>query len=306
MVATQDALLAQMRRGTLQYCVLSLLADEERYGFDLVRGLAEMDGMVTSEGTIYPLLSRLRRDGLVESNWQESPSGPAAALLPADRAGARGPRRFQARMAPLSRRRRSLRREDGIEMSTSADRLVEDYSIASSASWRTFPRRAGASSSRRSPSTSPRREPELETESEAEIRNLLDRMGDPADIAAEARGRRGDGPAAAPVERRSERLDVAALILLLVGGVVIPVIGWLVGRRPALDLEQLDDQRKAVRNPRRSRRLGAAGIPSRWSRATRKVAVAPWAGRSRAPAALPRECAPRESWSWSRSSSSRS
>ena len=76
MVGTQDALLAQMRRGTLQYCVLSLLADEERYGFDLVRGLAELDGMVTSEGTIYPLLSRLRRDGLVESNWQESPSGP--------------------------------------------------------------------------------------------------------------------------------------------------------------------------------------------------------------------------------------
>ena len=76
MVAQQDALLAQMRRGTLQYCVLSLLADEERYGFDLVRGLAELDGMVTSEGTIYPLLSRLRRDGLVESNWQESPSGP--------------------------------------------------------------------------------------------------------------------------------------------------------------------------------------------------------------------------------------
>ena len=76
MVAQQDALLAQMRRGTLQYCVLSLLADEERYGFDLVRGLAEMDGMVTSEGTIYPLLSRLRRDGLVESTWQESSSGP--------------------------------------------------------------------------------------------------------------------------------------------------------------------------------------------------------------------------------------
>lgn len=72
----QDALLAQMRRGTLQYCVLALLAEEERYGFDLVRALAEADGMVTSEGTIYPLLSRLRRDGLVESTWQESPSGP--------------------------------------------------------------------------------------------------------------------------------------------------------------------------------------------------------------------------------------
>jgi PadR family transcriptional regulator, regulatory protein PadR len=76
MVAAQDPLLSQMRRGTLQYCVLSLLAKEERYGFDLVRGLAEVDGMVTSEGTIYPLLSRLRRDGLVESSWQESTAGP--------------------------------------------------------------------------------------------------------------------------------------------------------------------------------------------------------------------------------------
>lgn len=66
-------MLAQMRRGTLQYCVLALLRDEERYGFDLVRAL---DGMVTSEGTIYPLLSRLRRDGLVSTTWEESPTGP--------------------------------------------------------------------------------------------------------------------------------------------------------------------------------------------------------------------------------------
>jgi len=74
--AQQDTLISQMRRGTLQYCVLALLANEERYGFDLVRALAELDGMVTSEGTIYPLLSRLRRDGLVDSSWQESPAGP--------------------------------------------------------------------------------------------------------------------------------------------------------------------------------------------------------------------------------------
>ena len=87
MVGTQDALLAQMRRGTLQYCVLSLLADEERYGFDLVRGLAEMDGMVTSEGTIYPLLSRLRRDGLVESTWRESATGPPRRYYHATKSG---------------------------------------------------------------------------------------------------------------------------------------------------------------------------------------------------------------------------
>src|SRR4051794_9573805 len=76
MVEPQDGLLAQMRRGVLQYCVLALLAEEERYGFDLVRALSEVDGMVTSEGTIYPLLSRLRRDGLVETTWRESTQGP--------------------------------------------------------------------------------------------------------------------------------------------------------------------------------------------------------------------------------------
>ncbi|HEY7283060.1 MAG TPA: PadR family transcriptional regulator [Actinomycetota bacterium] len=68
--------IAQMRRGTLEFCVLALLRDGERYGFDLVRALGAVDGMVTSEGTIYPLLSRLRRDRLVETSWQESPSGP--------------------------------------------------------------------------------------------------------------------------------------------------------------------------------------------------------------------------------------
>jgi PadR family transcriptional regulator PadR len=70
------ALIAQLRRGVLEYCVMALLRDEERYAFDLVRDLAEMDGMVISEGTIYPMLARLRRDGLVETTWRESPSGP--------------------------------------------------------------------------------------------------------------------------------------------------------------------------------------------------------------------------------------
>lgn len=68
--------LAQLRRGVLEYCVLSLLRDEELYGFDLVRRLSEVDGMVISEGTIYPLLSRLRRQGWVTTRWVESESGP--------------------------------------------------------------------------------------------------------------------------------------------------------------------------------------------------------------------------------------
>ena len=72
----RSALLTQMRRGALEYCVLALLRDGERYGFELVRRLAEADGLVTSEGTVYPLLSRLRRDGVVETTWRESSTGP--------------------------------------------------------------------------------------------------------------------------------------------------------------------------------------------------------------------------------------
>jgi PadR family transcriptional regulator, regulatory protein PadR len=67
---------SQLRRGALEYCVLALLRDGERYGFELVRTLGDVDGLVTSEGTIYPLLSRLRREGLVETTWRESASGP--------------------------------------------------------------------------------------------------------------------------------------------------------------------------------------------------------------------------------------
>jgi PadR family transcriptional regulator PadR len=71
-----EALIAQLRRGALQYCVLALLSDEPRYAFDVVRDLGDVEGMVTSEGTIYPLLSRLRREGLVATSWQESSAGP--------------------------------------------------------------------------------------------------------------------------------------------------------------------------------------------------------------------------------------
>jgi PadR family transcriptional regulator PadR len=72
----EGGLIAQLRRGALEYCVLALLERGERYGFDLVRELAEVDGMVTTEGTIYPMLARLRRDGVVETTWRESSAGP--------------------------------------------------------------------------------------------------------------------------------------------------------------------------------------------------------------------------------------
>ena len=48
----------QMRKGLLEYCVLSLLSGQPRYGYELVQELAKVDGMLTTEGTIYPLLAR--------------------------------------------------------------------------------------------------------------------------------------------------------------------------------------------------------------------------------------------------------
>jgi PadR family transcriptional regulator PadR len=68
--------LSQLRRGTVEYCVLALLRSGERYGFELVRELSGVNGLVTSEGTIYPLLTRLRKEQLVTTFWQESESGP--------------------------------------------------------------------------------------------------------------------------------------------------------------------------------------------------------------------------------------
>ena len=91
----QDELLAQLRRGVLEYCVLALLRRHQRYGFEIVHTLADQAGLATSEGTIYPLLSRLRRDGLVQTSWQESPAGPPRRYYQITPAGERALDRFR-------------------------------------------------------------------------------------------------------------------------------------------------------------------------------------------------------------------
>ena len=71
-----ESVTSQLRRGVLEFCVMALLRDDERYGFELVQMLREAEGFLTSEGTIYPMLARLRRDGRVATTWRESTSGP--------------------------------------------------------------------------------------------------------------------------------------------------------------------------------------------------------------------------------------
>ena len=68
--------LAQVRRGVAEQCVLALLTRGEMYGFELARELGARGRIIGSEGTLYPLLARLRRNGLVETSWQESNAGP--------------------------------------------------------------------------------------------------------------------------------------------------------------------------------------------------------------------------------------
>jgi PadR family transcriptional regulator, regulatory protein PadR len=59
----------ELRRGVLGPCVLALLAERPRFGLELVRDLSQADGLLTSDGTVYPLLNRLRDAGWVTSRW---------------------------------------------------------------------------------------------------------------------------------------------------------------------------------------------------------------------------------------------
>ena len=70
-----EQLATQLRKGFLAYCVLRVCANEPQYTSDIIRRLSEAE-MVVVEGTIYPLLSRLQRDGLLAHEWQESEQGP--------------------------------------------------------------------------------------------------------------------------------------------------------------------------------------------------------------------------------------
>ena len=66
---------AQMRKGVLEYCILSILKDGEAYTSDILESLKDAKLLVV-EGTIYPLLTRLKNAGLLNYRWEESTGGP--------------------------------------------------------------------------------------------------------------------------------------------------------------------------------------------------------------------------------------
>lgn len=65
----------QMRRGILEMCVLGIISEKEAYPSDIIKRLKKAE-LIVVEGTLYPLLNRLKTADLLEYNWQESTSGP--------------------------------------------------------------------------------------------------------------------------------------------------------------------------------------------------------------------------------------
>ncbi len=66
---------AQMRKGILEYCILALLSRGSAYAVDIINELRKAEVIVV-EGTLYPLLTRLKNAGLLGYRWEESPQGP--------------------------------------------------------------------------------------------------------------------------------------------------------------------------------------------------------------------------------------
>ncbi len=67
----------QLRKGILELGVLAALRGRRLYGYDIVKRLGNVPGLVIGEGTVYPILSRFQRDGLVTTTLVESNEGPA-------------------------------------------------------------------------------------------------------------------------------------------------------------------------------------------------------------------------------------
>lgn len=76
MGAERESWVSQIRKGVVEVVILGMLARGEMYGSEIVRSLSDRSGLAISAGTIYPLLSRLKKGGLIESVWRESPVGP--------------------------------------------------------------------------------------------------------------------------------------------------------------------------------------------------------------------------------------
>ena len=75
MATSTDNMKAQMRKGMLEYSILLLLQGGDAYAGEIIQGLKDAH-LIVVEGTLYPLLTRLKNDDILTYRWEESPSGP--------------------------------------------------------------------------------------------------------------------------------------------------------------------------------------------------------------------------------------
>lgn len=101
-----------MRKGVLDFCILTLLDGKESYASDLIDSLKE-SRLIVVEGTLYPLLTRLKNEGLLTYRWEESRSGP--------------PRKYY-QLTPLGKVYRKELEHSWLEMVGSVTRIIQQQS----------------------------------------------------------------------------------------------------------------------------------------------------------------------------------
>jgi PadR family transcriptional regulator PadR len=101
----------QVRKGLIELSILNALSEDERYGYDLVKSLVAIPGLGVTEGTIYPLLSRLRVAGFITSRLEESSSGPARKYYSITKEGRKAKEDMQEYLDTLYRGMTRLRKK---------------------------------------------------------------------------------------------------------------------------------------------------------------------------------------------------
>ena len=103
----------QARKGLLELSILIALEEGERYGYDLLKQLMDIPGLGVTEGTLYPLLSRLRVQGLVSTRLVESSEGPARKYYTLTGEGRKAAKIMNAHMDKLVQGTRALKKRGG-------------------------------------------------------------------------------------------------------------------------------------------------------------------------------------------------
>lgn len=104
--------MTQLRKGALELAILSLLEREELYGAALVERLGNYPSLAAPAGTVYPLLSRLTSNNIVQTRWEESPKGPPRKYYSLSDAGTDALRHLQGDFHTLTRDVAALIGED--------------------------------------------------------------------------------------------------------------------------------------------------------------------------------------------------